>query len=330
MTGTGVDALEEEFALCLTHDVDRPFKHAVQAVYYGLVERRPHHFLDLLPGRNPYWQFEEIQAIESDLGVRSAFYFLDTPPLWNDPLLEWLDARRVIEHLGRYDPDQPAIADAIRRLEAGGWEVGLHASLQAAGDADRLATEYERLQSVVSGDVVGCRQHHLRVAPETLANQAAVGLEYDASMGSSTQYGFQAGDDVRRPVPDGPVEFPLTLMEVALPDPGTEYAAALAACERLLRTARERGALMTVLWHPRCFSERDFPGYRRLYRELVARALEMDAWVGPPRDLLARLEAADAIPEAADDQVPDRGPDDGASSGDSGSWLLDRSFTTDL
>jgi hypothetical protein len=37
-----------------------------------------------------------------------------------------------------------------------------------------------------------------------------------------------------------------------------------------------------VLWHPRHFSRRDFPGYARLYERLVERALADGAWVGPP------------------------------------------------
>jgi hypothetical protein len=51
---------------------------------------------------------------------------------------------------------------------------------------------------------------------------------------------------------------------------------------------------MSVLFHPRLFAERDFPGYRRLYRRLVERALAMGAWVGPPADyydLLAHPES---------------------------------------
>ena len=67
---------DHAFALCLTHDVDRPYK-TYQSVYYALRERDPSHLGDLRPGVNAYWTFDRIRAVETDLGVRSAFYFLD-------------------------------------------------------------------------------------------------------------------------------------------------------------------------------------------------------------------------------------------------------------
>jgi hypothetical protein len=289
-------AVDGRFALCLTHDVDRPFARPHQVLYHAVRDRRLGRLRALAPGRNPYWQFDAITDLEADLGVRSAFYFLSTPPLWTWPPEEWLRPRRILEHLGRYDPTEPPVREEVERLAAEGWEVGLHASLRAATDPERMATEYDRLAAVVE-DVVGCRQHHLRVAgPETLRAQAAAGVEYDASLGSATDYGFAAGEGPRRPVGDGPVELPLTAMEAALPDPGEAFPAAWAACERLLRTARDREAVMTVLFHPRYFCAELFPGYRRLYRRLVERALEMDAWVGPPRDLLTAVDAVDGLP----------------------------------
>ena len=303
-------ALDAPFAVCLTHDVDRPFKRAHQSLYFALAERRLHHLRSLLPGENPYWQFEEIMAVEEDLGVRSAFYFLAAPALWSFPPREWLRPDRVVEHLGRYDVDRPPVADAIRRLEEGGWEVGLHGSRLAAVDRDRLEAELNRLDSVLEGRVVGCRHHHFRVElPETLRNQAALGLAYDASVGSTTDYGFEHGDGLRRPVPDGPVELPLTVMETSLPDPGEDYGAARDACDRLLREARDRGGLMTALWHPRYFCETDFPGYRSLYRDMVETALDMGAWVGSPRDLLSRLDDADRSDGVATERLPS-GPAD--------------------
>jgi hypothetical protein len=77
-------------------------------------------------------------------------------------------------------------------------------------------------------------------------------------------------------------------METALVE-GGDFTAAWDACEGLLGEAAANDAVMTVLWHPRLVGE-DFPGYRELYRRLIERALEMDAWVGPPRDLYERLD----------------------------------------
>jgi hypothetical protein len=275
-----------EFALCLTHDVDRPYK-TYQAIYDALVERDPTNLAALSPRANPYWQFDSLMELEEGLGVRSAFYFLSERGLWNRPLREWLRPRYWLEHLGRYDVEAPRVARVIERLDAGGWEVGLHGSFDSFDDRERLANEKTRVERVLGHSVQGGRQHFLNRAPATWDHHRAIGLTYDSSLGSSTEYGFAHGYDPIHPFDDEFTVFPLTLMEVALS--GMEgIESAWAACEQLLEEAATNEAVMTVLWHPRYLSD-DFPGYRTLYRRLIERALELDAWVGPPAACHDRL-----------------------------------------
>lgn len=282
---------DAEFALCLTHDVDRPQKRLAHAVYYAVRDCRPKSLLNQLSDGDPYFQFETLMKLEENLGVRSAFYFLHQPPIYAKGPNAWLRRRNWLEHLGRYDVTADRIADAIRALDDGGWEVGLHGSLYAYRNQDRLAHEKSVLENIMEKPVRGGRQHYLRTdVPETWRDHSAVGLQYDASLGSSTTYGFQHGYGVRRPFDDAFVVFPLTLMEVALPNPGDRFDAAWSVCEDLLREAADNGAVMTVLWHLRYFSEAEFPGYRRLYRRLVERAVELGGWVGPPGRLYDRIE----------------------------------------
>lgn len=277
---------DSAFALCLTHDVDRPYK-GFRSLYYAARERPGYHLRTALSRTNPYWQFEEIMALEDELGVRSAFYFLNEQHLFADrPVREWLSPANWVQHLGRYDITAPEIVDVVRDLDGGGWEVGLHGSYHSATDRERLREEKTVLEDVLGRSVTGGRQHYLNLAvPETWEYHRAIGLEYDASLGSSTKCGFHAGYQPLRPFDDDFLVFPLTIMEQALPDPAVDFEAARETCERLLTEAAENGAVMTVLWHPRYFNEREFPGYRRLYRWLVERALELGAWVGSPREL---------------------------------------------
>lgn len=286
---------ESEFALCLTHDVDRPYK-SYQSVYYAR-EDPAYHLGSLLRGENPYWQFEAGMELEDDLGVRSAWYFLNEPPLseMGGPR-EWLRPVNWVEHFGRYDVTSPDIVAAMRALADGGWEVGLHGSRRAATDPTRLAHEKSVLEGALGEEVVGGRHHHLTLGPDTWRQHDAVGLRYDASLGWSTEYGFTYGYDPLVPFDDF-VVYPLTAMEVALPDPDREFDRALAACEGLLKEAEENGAVMSVLWHPRYFNEREFPGYRRLYRRLIAGALDRDAWVGPPAEYDAALRESGDHPD---------------------------------
>ena len=281
---------DHAFALCLTHDVDRPYKR-VQAVYRAVVDRDPSHLRALAPGHEPYWTYDELLALEEDLGVRSAFYFLDEQSLWERPPREWLTLEAWRLYADRYSVTDPAIVDLIGRLDRGGWEVGLHGSYHSYREPERLRAEKARLESVLGREVLGGRQHYLNLEiPGTWRAQSDAGLRYDASLGSSSEYGFDGGYQPFRPFADEPlVEFPLTLMEIALPDVESRPEHAWKECEALLREAREEGAVMTVLWHPRYFHDGDFPNFGDLYRRLVERALEMDAWVGPPGELYERL-----------------------------------------
>ncbi|ELZ97998.1 hypothetical protein C440_02083 [Haloferax mucosum ATCC BAA-1512] len=273
-----------EFALCLTHDVDRPYK-TYQGLFYALQSNPGYHLRTLLGRENPYWQFEDIMALERDLGVRSSFYFLNEPSLLRTgTLADWFDPKNWIEHLGRYDIEAEAITEVIHALDDGGWEVGIHGSFRSCDDFDRLRTEKRELESVLGRDILGGRQHHLKLGPRTWQYHRELGLKYDASPGSSSTHGFQHGYRPFRPFDDEFVVFPLTLMEVSLPDPGRSFESAWAECEQLLVEAEANDAVMTVLWHPRYFNDDEFPGYRRLYREVVAWALDRGAWVGPVGD----------------------------------------------
>ena len=274
---------DAEFVLLLTHDVDRPYK-SVQGLYHAIEHRDPGQLKSLLPGVNPWWQFEEILELESSLGVRSAFYFLRERHIFERSASDWLDPFYWIEHAGRYDVEAPEMRDLLGRLDDGGWEVGFHGSYDSYDDPDRLQMEKAVLEAALGGGVKGGRQHHLNYEPEMWTHYRDVGLRYDASPGSSTEYGFDHGYEPFRPFDDEFVVFPLTLMEAALPDPGEEFDRAWAACEDLLAEAAGNDAVMSILWHPRLFTEADFPGYRDLYRRIVETALEMGAWVGPPGD----------------------------------------------
>lgn len=292
------------FSLCLTHDVDRPYK-TYHGVYEGLRERSLSALATALPGRNPFWQFDDLVGLERRLGVRSAFYFLDEPSLFERDVRTWFSPQNWIEHLGRYDPTAPDVAEVIRQLESGGWEVGLHGSRDAARDRDRLADELARLESVLEGRVRGGRHHHLTLErPWTWRQHASLGLDYDATLGSTTDSGFNWGYQPFYPFDDEFVVFPLTLMESTLPSPDRNFEEAWEICENLLQEAAENEAVMSVLWHLRVFNEDEFPGYGRLYRRLIERALEMDAWVGSPAEFLDRPSSRPSPAGRAD--VPSR------------------------
>ncbi|WP_332897112.1 polysaccharide deacetylase family protein [Haladaptatus sp. CMSO5] len=279
------------FWLCLTHDVDRPYKR-YQSLYYALKNRDPYHLKTLVPGHNPYWQFETIMELEAALGVRSAFYFLNEKRLFGDKHpREWLRPKSWQLYAGRYAITDPAIVDVIHRLDDGGWEVGIHGSYDSPTDLARLTYEKETLEAILGHEITGGRQHYLNLdVPTTWEYHAALGLKYDASLGSSSEYGFQHGYDIVRPFDDDFVVFPLTFMENAIPDPGVDFEYAWSECKAVLDEAAANNAVMTILWHPMKFAARDFPGQGELYKRIIEYAQELGAWIGPPRDLYEQLE----------------------------------------
>ena len=277
---------DHEFALCLTHDVDRVYK-TFQAPYYAVRDRDPSHLRSLTSSERPYWQFEEIMELEEELGVRSSFYFLTERDLFRDKgPRDWVNPTKWKLFAGRYDVRDEEFVDMIRTLDEGGWEVGLHGSYESYDDPERLRYEKETLEEVVGHEIAGGRQHYLNLnEPETWEYHREIGLQYDASLGSSTDFGFQHGYDPIRPFDDEFVVFPLTAMEVTLMN-NTDGRSPTEAGRELMRTAAKENAIVTLLWHPRFFNDDEFPGYRTLYSELVQFAQDQGAWIGPCRDLL--------------------------------------------
>ncbi|WP_228434343.1 polysaccharide deacetylase family protein [Natrarchaeobaculum aegyptiacum] len=304
---------DAEFALCLTHDVDRPYK-GLRGLFFATRERPGYHLRTVLSGENPYWQFENVMALEDDLGVRSSWYVLNEQHLLLDrPPRDWTAPANWIQHLGRYDVTSDEIAGVLRALEEGGWEVGLHGSFHTADDPARIREETATLESVLDGPVTGGRQHHLRLSPpETWHYYRLAGLAYDASLGSTTECGFHHGYHPIRPFDDEFVVFPLTIMDQALPDPARRPNAARRTCNRLLEEAAANDAVMSVLWHPRYFSEREFPGHRDLYRWVIERGQELGAWIGSPRNYLEAVDA-DCVPGDESARAPASDPTGGAS-----------------
>lgn len=304
---------DHSFALCLTHDVDRPYK-TYQSPYYAVRDRSLAQLGDMVFGRNPYWSFDRIRSIEEGLDVRSAFYFLDEESLFTDrPRRELLDPEAWSLYSGRYDINDPKIVELIRELDDGGWEVGLHGSYNSFRDREQLREQQQQLESILGRRVTGGRQHHLNlVIPETWEHHAAIGLRYDASLGSATEYGFNHGYGLHRPFDDEFVVFPLTAMEISLPIDG-DPDRAWEAIEGLFAEARESAAVMSVLWHPRFFCS-DTPNHAPIYRRLIERALELDAWVGPPRALYEQLDHPDRSSRTAPLQ-PERGAESSETNG---------------
>lgn len=283
------------YAICLTHDVDRPYK-GLRSLYYALKERPEYHLETLLRRENPYWQFDSIMELEASYGVRSAFYFLSEPHILRLDPSSWLKPTNWVQHLGRYHVDDDQLANVIQRLDDGGWEVGLHGSYHSYRDARRLRREKLRVEDIVRHPVRGGRQHYLKIdCPRTWRMMADLGMSYDSSLGSGKTFGFEFGLRPFRPFADEFVVFPLTMMDQAVMAADTSLEEIWRACEAVLSEAADRRAVVTIDWHQRVFASNDFPGYRSIYERLLERAVKDGAWIGPPGELYDSLPSTQAM-----------------------------------
>ncbi|WP_048095739.1 polysaccharide deacetylase family protein [Geoglobus ahangari] len=279
----------KKFAICLTHDVDRVYKRWWHSLYYFVKTRDVHHIKTLLGVRgNPYWNFDRITELEEKYGVRSTFFFLEEKKKF-----EMTNPKTFPLSFGYYSFDDPRIIQAIRMLDSGGWEIGLHGSYESYRNEDLLRIEKSRLEKVLGKKVIGVRQHFLNLdVPGTWQIQKKVGFNYDASFGFRERVGWRDGKDLPfRPFEeDNFLVIPLTIMDVALERSSRGLKEAAEKVEAILKYAERRGSLVTVLWHQRVFNESEFPGWSKLYEKIIVEGKRRNAWFATCREVYEVFE----------------------------------------
>jgi len=271
------------FAVCLTHDVDR-----IRKTFQYLTHVGPKRRLHIENGRHPppkrpYWGFEELRQVEKQSGVRSTVFVLHEGHEG-----EMAGLRGRLLSWGLADFINPELAQEVRSLAEGGWEIGLHASLSSVSCPDRLSLEKDLLEDLLHANTIGVRQHYLRLnLPGRWEEFVDAGFAYDSSFGFSDRWGFRSGTafPFRLWGHDGRLdlwELPLHLMEATLEqaeDPAAE-------CNRMLDEVASVGGVMTVLFHQRYFDSRNYPGYAELYERILQEAKARGAWIGRAEDML--------------------------------------------
>jgi hypothetical protein len=297
------------FAVCLTHDVDTPWRWTRIGIRGAGARLRDHaragsgrraareaRALSAMPfhklrGTDPNWCFERILRIAKARGIAHTFYLM-------------------AGHRHPADGAAPQVYARLRprlveTLLAGGAEIGLHGSYTAADDLGLLGKEKQVLEAL-AGPLAGHRYHYLRVDPHrNLAPLAGLGFRYDTSLGFSDLPGFRAGIahpfrpwDLARDAPADLVEIPLAVMDATLAE---ERYLGLSAKEAervlldLVGWAAEHGGGFAVLWHNDRFDPGTSRGWDRLFFRFVdavrasggvclsARELAEEAaeWLGP-------------------------------------------------
>jgi hypothetical protein len=256
-----------EWAVCLTHDCDRPFRYraAGYLLDLGLAARRrawslaASHLLkaaysgamfSLRP--DPYFNsWRSWTCLERQLGIRSTFYIGTWTRYERDA-----DERDV-----GYSCYDRRIRTLASELADGGWELGLHSSIRAWRRPTGFADEVERFQRAFRVRPSGFRSHYWSldpVSPERSLQQAheQAGFLYDSSFGMNLAFGYRRGTSFPyRPIDPasgkevGLWEIPPTIMD------GATLAGTSCSSERklllrgLFEATKRRGALLVLDWH---------------------------------------------------------------------------------
>lgn len=267
----------KKLALCLTHDVDRT-KKTYQYFTHFVKTRRIYHLCSLFQRSEPYWNFERIMKIENKYKVKSTFFFMNETKKFK---LGTLSMRR-------YDIQEPKLEGIIKRLNNGGWEIGLHGSYSSYKNKDMLEKEKMGLEEIVGNEVTGIRQHYLNLEiPKTWKIQEEVGFEYDTTFGFQDKIGFR--DEKYMPFHpfDNPtfLEIPLSIMDSLLFRNTKNVEEAWKKCKELIDITEQKGGVLTVLWHNRVFNEKEFPGWSGIYEKIIKVCREKNAWIATARDI---------------------------------------------
>ncbi|HEU0303215.1 MAG TPA: polysaccharide deacetylase family protein [Gaiellaceae bacterium] len=286
------------FAVCLSHDVDIPWRWTRKGVRVGAGRLKAARDartawrevrglagipLHKLRNTDPNFSFERIVDLERRRGASSVFFLMA--------------AHRVVQDgpaPETYDRLRPRVVEALLGL---GAEIGLHASYEAATDPKLVAEEKAELERL-GATLHGQRYHYLRVDPHrNLAPLAELGFAYDSSLGFGGAPGFRPGIahpfrpwDLEHDRPLDLVEIPLAAMDVTLAEQrylGLSVKEAERRLLALLDWVAEHGGGFSILWHTDRFDPATAGGWDRLYARLIDAIHERGGVCMPAHELAA-------------------------------------------
>lgn len=270
---------KKQFALCLTHDVDDiypPINHTLLSSLHCLKDLNfselKKQILWRFKGKDwsPYRNFKEIIELEEKYAAKSSFYFLATD--------------RDIERF-RYSIEE--IELDIKNIVDRGWEVGLHGGYFAVDDPESIRNEKVRLEHLIGQNVVGYRNHYLRLfIPETWEILRRLGFYYDTTLGYNDALGFRNGlcqpfkpYNLNTLSTIDLLEIPLCIMDSTLFGSVKTYDEAWNVTKTLIDTVESCHGVLTLNWHSNnfgCSFRRSWPHF---YEKILQYCYKKNAWM---------------------------------------------------
>ncbi|MEZ4909852.1 MAG: polysaccharide deacetylase family protein [Saprospiraceae bacterium] len=259
-----------------TVDVDQPWQYAHKGInnFLGILRdiisikfREIGSRLNsiLKPETDTFNQFDRIATIHKQYGIDKPIYFF------------LLGFRR--NKLDRnHKPSNKKLIKLIQSLSVH-HTIGLHPSYRSNKKTKFLQKEKAALEKILQVNAIYSRQHFILLdLPKTYRTLNEIGIKHDFSMGYPDCVGYRAGTgynffwyDLKNEQKTDLIIHPFTVMDVTLQKyMGLKPNEAIDFYYELVKTARQTGTPMTIIWHNNSLSDAgDWKGWDKVYSYLL-------------------------------------------------------------
>lgn len=237
------------FTVCVSHDIDTLFlskRHCFKQLSFDVFNLRipkiAQNVKTIVNKRNSIFNnIEQLTSILDRYNISSTFFFM---------------ALEKYERDFNYEIDE--VKDVLLTLVEKGHAIGLHGGHEAYFNKTKMLSEKNKLEDVLSKEVIGYRNHYLKCQiPDFYNNLEYCGFKYDSTIGYHDMVGFRNG--VCFPFqPYNEVlnnefqfyEIPLALMDVTLYKYlNLDFKTSLEIAKYVVDGVASIGGVFTLLWH---------------------------------------------------------------------------------
>lgn len=268
---------EYDFAACLTHDVDIPFKYTENLKKYIKPFKEKGHtinkFRDIIKytisridyRKDPCYTFEYIRECEKKYNFTSSFYFMNGG-----------ESKKIENFYSFYDY---RIQSLIKYLENDDCEVGYHYSYYASNNLD-MRKKKKDLDKVFKSRIYGGRNHFLRFDPKWSWKVCEdSNMLYDATLCFADYDGFRCGTcfpfkpyDIINRRQMNFYEIPLIVMEGTLKEKkyrNLDCDKAFNEIKHKIDIVRKYNGVFTLLWHNSSFNDQKWKGWNVVFEKTM-------------------------------------------------------------
>lgn len=247
--------------IALSHDVDQPERYAMlQSVRRPWrLRRHPRSYARSAwrhvrarardPQPQDSWVWREVAEAESRHGFRSSFFVASMP----------FHGSHGADQDVHYDVRRRPYRGILRELDAGGFDIGLHAGYRAWEHPEWMAGERRRLQDATGLAIEGNRHHYWNLGPNpaaTLRSHEEAGFRHDASIAFNDHVGFRRSvaipfwpwdEGLGRPLRT--LQVPTAVMDGNLFYESRDVEAGVATVARTVDEITASGGVGSIDWH---------------------------------------------------------------------------------